>query len=78
MSFVQVMVNELTIVLYLFAALAIYVHQNTVETFKLPEEWSKNVEIYCGPSMMDPETANFAKFYNYFVWLGIVLGSWIE
>ena len=72
------LVNEVTIVFGIFAGIAIAVHMNTEANFVAPEIWSKNVATYCGENMLDPESANFQKFYNFFCFTGILLGSWIE
>jgi hypothetical protein len=80
-SFWRLIFNRFMLVYCVLFGLGVYQHFDTQENFKVPEEWIENVVRQCGVENkinIDPETANFQKFFLSLSIFGIYLGVIID
>jgi hypothetical protein len=80
----ELVYNPFTTVFIILATIGTLVHRETAATFKVPSFWIENIVKNCNFDSklntidIDPETANYEKFYLSYGIIGIYIGVMID
>ena len=76
----QLIINPFTVTFSVMIIIGVYVHLQTQANFKVPQIWIDNIKKNCKVNHIDvdPETANFEKFYLGLSIIGVYVGAIID
>jgi hypothetical protein len=76
----QLIFNQFTVTFSIMVLIGIYIHFDTQANFKVPQLWIDNIKKNCKVNHIDvdPETANFEKFYLGLSMIGVYIGVIID
>ena len=80
----ELIFNPFTISFVILALIGTYVHQDTAANFKVPQFWVDNIIKNCkfeskaNSIDIDPESANYEKFYLSYGIIGLYIGVMID
>lgn len=80
----ELIFNSFTITYVIMAMIGTLVHQDTAANFKVPQSWIENIVKNCNFKAkensidIDPESANYEKFYLSYGIIGLYIGCMID